>query len=246
MVAPAEAEAGRATAAEAAAFELSEVALTRGRARVLDQVSAVVPGGRCTAVVGASGAGKSSLLRLLNRLDDPTSGMVRYRGTPVEQLDVLALRREVQLVAQQPVLLADTVADELCVGRRGLTAQAVAGLLGLVGLPARFAARDTVSLSSGEAQRVCLARALALDPQVLLLDEPTAALDPASAVAIERTVRELTARGGTVVLVSHNHGQARRLAQHVLVLDDGRLVAQGPADQIDYLKASDKADRAVR
>jgi putative ABC transport system ATP-binding protein len=243
MVALSEGEAGRTKVAEVAAFELCEVALTRGRARVLDQVSAVVPAGRCTAVVGASGAGKSSLLRLLNRLDDPTSGMVRYRGTPVEQLDVLALRREVQLVAQQPVLLADTVADELRVGRRDLTAQAVAGLLGLVGLPARFAARDTVSLSGGEAQRVCLARALALDPQVLLLDEPTAALDPASAVAIERTVRELTARGGTVVLVSHNHGQARRLAQHVLVLDDGHLVAQGPADQIDYLKASDKVVR---
>jgi putative ABC transport system ATP-binding protein len=237
MVTSSEAEVGPVKAAEVVAFELLEVALTRGRARVLDQVSAVVPAGRCTAVVGASGAGKSSLLRLLNRLDDPTCGTVRYRGTPVEQLDVLALRREVQLVAQQPVLLSDTVADELRVGRADLSAQDAAGLLGLVGLPARFAARDTASLSGGEAQRVCVARALALAPRVLLLDEPTAALDPASAAATEGAVRDLTAQGGTVVLVSHHHAQARRLAQHVLVLDGGRLIAQGPADQVDYLRA---------
>ncbi|KWX02479.1 ABC transporter [Carbonactinospora thermoautotrophica] len=223
--------------AEVAAFQLCEVILTRGGTRILDRVTAVVPAGRCTAVVGASGAGKSTLLRLLNRLDDPTRGTVRYRGTPLDQLDVLALRRAVQLVAQQPVLLADTVADELRVGRPDLPAHEVAALLELVGLPAGFAGRDTASLSGGEAQRVCLARALALAPQVLLLDEPTAALDPASAAAIERAIHDLTARGCTVVLVSHNHPQVRLLAHHVLLLDAGRLIAQGPAEQIPYLKA---------
>ncbi|WP_206305511.1 ATP-binding cassette domain-containing protein [Actinacidiphila soli] len=134
------------------------------------------------------------------------------------------------------MLLTDHVLDDLRVGRPDLDDDRAAELLERVGLPAAMITRSTAGLSGGEAQRVCLARALAVGPEVLLLDEPTSALDPASARAVEVTVRDLVTAGMAVVLVSHNRPQARRIADRVLVLSEGRLVASGPADQIAYLK----------
>ncbi|WP_432850600.1 ABC transporter ATP-binding protein [Amycolatopsis sp. CA-161197] len=218
-------------------FLLDQVTVIRGRARLLDTINARLPAGACTAVVGASGAGKSTLLRLLNRLEDPSTGQILLEGVALTELDVLALRRRVGLVAQRPVLLTDLVADDLRVGRPELSDNAIRDLLAQVGLPAGFAQRRTSALSGGEAQRVCLARALAVEPEVLLLDEPTSALDGVSSGVIVEAARGHIAAGGTVVLVSHDLAVVRGIAETVLVLDHGRLVAHGRPEEIEYLEA---------
>ena len=199
-------------------------------------MSCQIPTGACTALVGRSGAGKSTLLRLLNRLGEPSDGMVRFHGQPLTAIDVLALRRRVGLVGQRSILLTDHVVDDLRVGSPELDAEQAAAFLKQVGLPADMLDRPTRELSGGEAQRVCLARALAVGPEALLLDEPTSALDPVSVRAVETTVRELVTSGMTVVLVSHDAAQARRVADNAVVLKAGRLVATGPPDEVDYLK----------
>jgi len=223
--------------AAAGGFVLDQVTVTRGETRLLDAITAHLAAMRCTAVVGPSGAGKSTLLRLLNRLDDPSSGRVLLDGTPLTELDVLTLRRRVGLVAQRPVSLADRVVDDVRVGHPSLREEGVRELLARVGLPADFARRPTSELSGGEAQRVCLARALAVEPEVLLLDEPTSALDGVNATIVTEVARAHVAAGGTVVLVSHDFAVVHGVADVVLVLDSGRLVAQGRPDEIEYLEA---------
>jgi putative ABC transport system ATP-binding protein len=218
-------------------FVLDRVSVVRDPVTILDQVSASVPAGGCTAVVGPSGSGKSTLLRLLNRLIDPTAGRVLLDGAPLSTVDVLALRRRVGLVAQHPVLLTGRVVDDLRVGRPDLDDDRVVDLLVRVGLPAGFGRHGTGGLSGGEVQRVCLARALAVEPEVLLLDEPTSALDGVNVAVVADLARRHVAGGGTVVLVSHDLPVVREVADQVLVLDQGRLVATGHPHEIDYLEA---------
>ncbi|MER6123095.1 ATP-binding cassette domain-containing protein [Streptomyces sp. NPDC001795] len=218
------------------AFALDQVMVQYGDATLLEEITCDIPASACTALVGPSGAGKTTLLRLLNRLEEPTTGTVTFQGRPLPAWNVLALRRQVTLVGQQPVLLTDTVLDDLRVGSPGLDRHEAAELLDRAHLPAAYLDRATTNLSGGEAQRVCLARALAVTPRALLLDEPTSALDAVGTAAVESVVRELVADGLTVVLVSHNTAQARRVSDHVLVLDHGRLAEQGEANHVDYLK----------
>ncbi|MFE7979751.1 ATP-binding cassette domain-containing protein [Streptomyces shenzhenensis] len=222
---------------ESSAFFLEHVTVRHGDdATLLEGITCGIPSSACTALVGPSGAGKTTLLRLLNRLEETTVGTVTFRGLSLPSWHVLTLRRHVTLVGQQPVLLTDTVLDDLRVGRPDLDRHEAAALLGRAHLPATYLDRATTNLSGGEAQRVCLARALAVTPQALLLDEPTSALDTVGTAAVEGVVRELVADGLTVVLVSHNTAQARRISDHVLVLDSGHLVDQGSAHQVEYLK----------
>jgi len=181
-------------------------------------VRATVPARGTTVVRGPSGAGKSTLLRLCNRLEVPDRGVVRYRGADLAEVDVLAHRREVGMVFQRPVLFPGTVADNLAVAR---PQDPVGLLLERVRLPAAFLDREAATLSGGEAQRACLARALATRPRVLLMDEPTSALDDEATLGIEALVRELAI---PVVLVTHSDEQAARLADHVIELDAGRVV----------------------
>ncbi|MEO6714122.1 MAG: phosphate ABC transporter ATP-binding protein, partial [Mycobacteriales bacterium] len=199
----------------AALFSLVDVATTRGdgdeHVHPLEHVDATIPAGGITVVVGPSGAGKSTLLRLLNRMEEPTSGAVAMRGNPLPEYDVLALRREVGLLFQTPTPFPGTVVDNLRVARRDLSEAAADALLTRVGLPGSLLLRDAMTLSGGEAQRVCLARALALEPAVLLLDEPTSALDPFAAAAVEDTVTRLVADGMSAVWVCHDRQQARRV-----------------------------------
>jgi UDP-glucose/iron transport system ATP-binding protein len=204
-------------------FSLESVTVRRGGTLLLDQVTCQIPAGTCTALTGPSGSGKTTVLRLLNRLDDPDTGRVYLDGCPLPELDVLALRRRVALVAQAPVLLTGQVLDELRAGQPDLSEQDVAGLLEQVSLPAAMLGRGTAGLSGGEAQRLCLARALAAGPQVLLLDEPTSALDAVSAHAVEQAAKSFVAAGGSVVLVSHDPGQTRRIASQVLALRGGHI-----------------------
>jgi putative ABC transport system ATP-binding protein len=212
-------------------FELSQVCLARGGRQVLNGVTARLPAG-CSAIAGPSGSGKSTLLRLLNRLADPDRGTIAYRGRSVSDYAVLALRREVCLVPQLPALLEGTVADNLAYAAQlgeGVGSSAPEKLE-LVGLHSKFCERDTAELSVGEQQRVMLARALAVDPAVLLLDEPTSALDDAARDAVERTLLELkSALGLSLVIVTHDADQARRLAESVLTIEGGRVAQNGRA-----------------
>jgi putative ABC transport system ATP-binding protein len=208
-----------------ALFDLDGVSLTRGGRSVLDGVSARFPDGACS-VAGPSGSGKSTLLRLLNRLADPDRGYVSYRGRPVDERPVLALRREVCLVPQLPALLDGSVALNVGFGARlaGRDCR-VERLLELVGLDRSFPERDAAELSVGEQQRVMLARALALEPEVLLLDEPTSALDEAARDAVESTLLRLRDRLDlSIVLVTHDLEQAARLTDWTLKLERGRVV----------------------
>ncbi len=213
------------TSGEPVLFALEQVTVRRGGTLLLDQVTCQIPAGACTAVTGPSGAGKTTLLRLLNRLEEPDAGRVYLDGRALPDLDVLALRRRVALVAQAPVLLASRILDELRAGRPDLDQDQAAGLLDQVSLPAAMLTRSTAGLSGGEAQRLCLARTLATRPQVLLLDEPTSALDPATAHAVEQAAKSFIAAGGSVILVSHDTGQTRRIASQVLALHNGHLIS---------------------
>ena len=211
-------------------FELHDVTASRAGRVVFEHLHAAVADG-ATGIVGPSGVGKSTLLRLLNRLAEPTAGTVHYRGRDLRQLDALVLRREVGLVPQLPALLEGTVADNVAYGPRLAKRTADIGAsLRLAGLDPAFGARRANELSVGEQQRVMLARALALRPAVLLLDEPTSALDETSKAAIEAALRTLRDRLGlSFVLVTHDLDQAARLTERVFVLERSALREATPA-----------------
>jgi putative ABC transport system ATP-binding protein len=205
-------------------FQLEHVAASRGGRPVLVDLDLEIPEGT-TAVLGPSGSGKSTLLRLLNRLADPDAGLVRFAGEDVRSLDPLALRRRVALVPQLPAPLPGSVADNVRYGPALCGREAeVERALALAGLDGSYADREASELSVGEQQRVMLARALALDPEALLLDEPTSALDEAARDGVERTLRDLARDAvAATVLVTHDRAQAERLATRVVELRDGRV-----------------------
>jgi putative ABC transport system ATP-binding protein len=199
-------------------------------------ISVQVQPGEVLAVVGSSGAGKSSFLRLLNRLDEPTGGTVRLNGQDYRELAPRELRRRVGMVMQAAYLFPGTVAANVAFGPRQkgqrLSREQIAALLELVGLP-RYQDRDVSNLSGGEAQRVSLARTLANSPEALLLDEPTSALDDVSARGIEDLLLSIIReRRMTCVIVTHNRAQAHRIAGRTMILDAGKLVTIGPTKEV--------------
>ncbi len=214
-------------------FELDGVSLRRGGKTVLHDLSARIPAG-ATCIAGPSGSGKSTVLRLLDRLSDPAAGVVRYQGADVRERDPLELRREVMLVPQLPALLEGTVEENIHFAARLADLEPdVERLLRLAGLDRSFASRDPTRLSVGEQQRAMLARALALEPRVLLLDEPTSALDATTTGAIEETLVELRERLEiSLVLVTHDLEQARRTSEWLVRIDAGATVAEGPTEQL--------------
>ena len=213
-------------------FAFESVSVGPSGARRLDGLDAELPDGGLTVVAGPSGAGKSTLLRLCNRLEVPSAGVVRHRGEDVATRDPLVLRREVAMVFQRPVTFAGTVHDNLREADPGCDARRGAELLERAALPATFLARDAGELSGGEAQRACLARALATDPRVLLMDEPTSSLDSGAAGVLERLARQLVDDGTPVVWVTHDEAQMRRLADHVLRIANGRAVGSGVPQEV--------------
>lgn len=220
-------------------FDLEDVTYSRGGKVVLRDVRARLPVG-ASSLLGPSGSGKSTLLRLLNRLADPDSGRVVYEGRDVREYDPLALRREVSLVPQLPALIEGSVHDNVAYGPRlaGRSFNA-RSCLELAGLDPAYEDRDASKLSVGEQQRVMLARALALEPRVLLLDEPTSALDQTARDAVEGTLRRLRARTAiSLVVVTHDIAQATRLAEYVVRIESGKVIAQGPAAELiaDYIQ----------
>jgi putative ABC transport system ATP-binding protein len=208
---------------------------------LVDNISVRVQQGEILAVVGASGAGKSSFLRLINRLDEPTSGTVYLRGQDYKELAPRELRRRVGMVLQSAYLFPGTVAENVCYGprQRGeeLTMAEIDNLLEQVGLE-KFALRDVSHLSGGEAQRVSLARALANKPQVLLLDEPTSALDDRAEREIEALLtRVLGDQQLTALIITHDAAQAERIAGRAILINAGRLILNGTVQQVLHAEA---------
>jgi tungstate transport system ATP-binding protein len=211
-------------------LEVCGVSLVAGGRRLIDSVDLRIEVPGISVIMGPNGAGKSLLLRLMHGLIAPTEGTIVWAGTPMNG----AIMRRQAMVFQKPVLLRRSAAANItyALGLRGmarsernlraLQALELAGLERHAFMPARV-------LSGGEQQRLCLARALSLDPEVLFLDEPTASLDPASTLAIERLLIGAKHRGIKVIVVTHDVGQARRLAQDVIFLHHGRLIEHQPA-----------------
>jgi tungstate transport system ATP-binding protein len=216
-------------------YHVRNVTKQYGDRTVLAVDDLAIQQGEVLALVGPSGVGKSTLLRLLNFLEPPTSGVIHFHGDDIGggRDAPLELRRRVTTVFQRPVLLRHSVEVNVGYGLR-LRGQrnnkdAVHAALHEVGL-AHLAQQSARTLSGGEAQRVALARAMILQPAALLLDEPTANLDPYNVGLIEQIVGRLNREHGTtIVLVTHNVFQAQRLAQRVALMLDGRIVEAADA-----------------
>jgi len=221
------------------AVNLLSVFLERSGLKLLDGLTLSLPCEGVTAIIGPNGAGKSLLLRLMAGLISPTAGMIHIHPSYAGRI---------ALVFQRPVLLRRSVRGNLAHAlrvygvprkqRRGRLSELLnmGGLSALAGRPAR-------SLSGGEQQRLAMVRALVARPQLLLLDEPTASLDPQSTLVIETLVRATAQAGAKIVLVTHDHGQAQRLADEIVFLHHGRVKEQ--TKSVDFfVKPDSQAGRA--
>ncbi len=223
----------------AAWLAIDGLGLTEGATRIIDDVSLSLAAQR-TVVLGPNGAGKSTLLRLIHGLLHPSGGRLHW-PQPLTQ----------GMVFQRPVMLRTTALANVIYGlklkghsadesrRRARAALARAGLDHIARRPARL-------LSGGEQQRVALARAWALEPELLILDEPTASLDPASTREVERIVGEISAAGTRILMTTHNLGQARRMADEIIFIDRGRVVEQTPVAGFFTLPQTDAAQRFLK
>jgi len=218
---------------EDALFAFEHVGLSKAGAALLVDVDGTVPDDGVTTIVGPSGAGKSMLLRLCNRLECPTAGTVRFRSDDIAGVDPQRLRRRVGMVFQQPTPFPGTVRDNLLVAEPEISDVDATAALERADLTPEFLDRPARELSAGEAQRVCLARTLATRPEVLLMDEPTSSVDPRSRHALEAMTTALARDGVPVLWVTHDHTQARRVADHVLVLVAGQVEFSGPVQDAE-------------
>jgi tungstate transport system ATP-binding protein len=233
-------------------YRLTGLTKAYGERVVLDIDALEIGRGEIFALVGPSGAGKSTLLRLLNFLDAPTEGSIEFEGAvyrPGEEMP-LELKRRVTMVFQRPLLLDRSVWDNVTYGLRlrgqRNASQQVREALEEVGL-AHLTKQRARTLSGGEAQRVALARAIVLRPEVLLLDEPTANLDPYNVGLIETIARRINEQHRTtLVLVTHNVFQAKRLATRVAFLLEGKLVEVSDAERFFASPADPRTSAFVR
>jgi tungstate transport system ATP-binding protein len=213
------------------------VAFSAGDVRILRGVTLSIEPGAPTVLVGPNGSGKTTLIKLAMGLLAPTAGSIRF-----SRRDLASRRRAI--VFQKPVMLRRSaganVAYALKTGDRPTDSTTVERLLDRVGL-AHLAGRPARRLSGGEQQRLALARALARDPEVLFLDEPTASLDPAATKAVEDIVAGAAAAGVKIVMATHDLGQARRLAGDIVFLVKGRLVEHAPAQRFFAAPATPEA-----
>jgi tungstate transport system ATP-binding protein len=215
---------------------LDGVAFAAGETCILQDVTLALEAGPPTVLIGPNGSGKTTLIRLAMGLITPTAGSVRYAAD--------RSARRLAIVFQKPAMLRRTagsnVAYALHAAGRPTDAATIAKLLDRVGLAA-LAGRPARRLSGGEQQRLALARALARDPEVLFLDEPTASLDPAATKAVEDIVAGAAAGGVKVVMSTHALGQARRLAGDIVFLAKGRLIERAPAARFFAAPATPEA-----
>jgi osmoprotectant transport system ATP-binding protein len=218
-----------------AAIEFRDVTYKTAQGRVLlDQITASVPAGTTVAILGRSGCGKTTLLRTVNRMLDPTSGEVLLEGKPIRTSDPVMLRRGIGYVVQETGLFPHFKIErnvgivlELEGRRHAEIAARTLELMKLIGLDAEnFSGRYPHQLSGGQRQRVGLARALAADPAVLLMDEPFGALDPVTRAEMQDVLQELLASlKKTVLLVTHDLNEAMFLASRIMLIEEGHIAA---------------------
>jgi tungstate transport system ATP-binding protein len=212
-------------------IRFEEVTITAGAVTVLDRLSLILAAGEPTVLIGPNGAGKSTVLRAAMGLLEPSAGRIVHDGEP---------RRAI--VFQRPTMLRRSAEANIRYAMAG--ADRTQELLALVGLE-HAAGRPARRLSGGEQQRLALARALARDPAILFLDEPTASLDPASTKAIEDVIRAVSARGIKVVMSTHDLGEARRLAGEIVLLHRGRVIESGAAADFFAAPKTQEAGRFI-
>jgi len=226
-------------------IETINVNQVREKREILKPVSLRVDKGEIFALIGPSGSGKSTLLRILDLIDTPASGRILFDGNDVTSGRVrFAARRRMAMVLQKPVVFSTSVYDNIACGLRWRgrekheVQQKVAALLDILKFTG-LKDRQARTLSGGEAQRVAIARAVAIDPEVLLLDEPTANLDPQSTAQVEELLLEVQSRFQmTVIMATHDMAQGQRLAQRIGVLVDGELRQTGDPREIFYRPGS--------
>jgi osmoprotectant transport system ATP-binding protein len=228
-----------------AAIEFRDVGYQTAKGRwLLEHIHLRIDPGTTTALLGRSGSGKTTLLRMVNRMLEPSSGSILVGGQVAAETDAIALRRGIGYVIQETGLFPHFtvernvgVVPEIMGERRAQIVGRARELLSMVGLDAAsFAERYPHQLSGGQRQRVGLARALAADPPILLMDEPFGALDPLTRAEMQDMLRELLERlGKTVLLVTHDLDEALYLATRVVLMEQGRIVANLPAE--DFLTA---------
>ncbi|QWV91788.1 ATP-binding cassette domain-containing protein [Geomonas oryzisoli] len=207
---------------------------------LLDGISFSAKAGEITAIIGPSGGGKSTLIRLINRLTDPSEGRITIGGTDIATMDPLKLRRMVALVPQKPFMFEGTVLDNLQMPFRyrhqdppAAQSTEVTEVLTLARLDRDLLERDSRSLSLGQQQRVGVARALITKPQVLLLDEPTSALDRRTSDELTATLREIChGRNLTMIMVTHDLRLTEKVADYCFYLEAGRILEQGRAAEL--------------
>lgn len=201
-----------------------------GEKWLLEDVSGIMPKGQIITVIGPSGSGKSTLLSLCNHLITPSAGDILIEGRGIRQWPVRDLRRYVGMVSQSPVIFSGTVKENLAMGLslHGRILEEPEKPLAAVGLSPDLLEQDAKSLSGGQQQRVALARVIVNQPQIILLDEVTAALDRGSSGTVENWMRQLNSDDKiTIVWVTHDLGQARRMGDVTWFMEDGRLVEWG-------------------
>lgn len=198
----------------------------------LQNMNAQINEGEFIMVMGPSGTGKSTLFRLLCRLEDPNEGIIYFKNIPLTQWNPYELRKTIHYVYQTPILFMQTVAKNiaypLSLQGKSLTEKEMVALLEKVGLSEEFLHRPIDQLSGGEKQRVSLARSLSLQPEVLLLDEPTSSLDSQSTQIIEQAICNYHQEGHTILWITHQKEQGEKLGNRIWIMENG-LVKEGVA-----------------
>lgn len=227
-------------------LSLENVCFVAGGRTIIDRLSLEIEGGPRTVILGPNGAGKSVLMRLCHGLLRPASGAIVWRGGRTDHRS-----HEQAMVFQRPVMLRRSAVANVTYGlklagvsrrERRLRAQDVLDAVGL----SHVAERSARVLSGGEQQKLALARAWALGPEVLFLDEPTANLDPSATRDVESIIGQIRASGTKIVMTTHNLGQARRLGDEILFIDNGRLVERAPVERFFAQPATAEAAAFIK